>query len=277
MFDKLIESDSKGAEFKARGRYFIVSSLVVGSLFLSAVMFSLFAAEIGLGSDEFELSAMLAPPPNDAPEPKEPKQQTQQQAAANKSEVTTRQANMQRPDEVPTKPPTKISSVPSTTKARPEYGNFEVTDGPERDAVSGAPQSNGWGKESGTPDGTTAGTGTEAVARIEKLPPPPVVVEPKASAPKGPISLGVINGKAMSLPKPAYPAPAIMANAEGNVIVQVMIDESGKVVSSKAVSGHPLLKGAAERAAMNARFTPTLLSKVPVKVTGVIVYKFSRG
>jgi len=275
MFDKLIESDSKGAEFKARGRYFIVSSLVVGSLFLSAVMFSLFAAEIGLGSDEFELSAMLAPPPNDAPEPKQPKQ-AQPQAANNKSEVTTRQANMQRPDEVPAKAPTEISSVPSTTKARP-YGNFEVTDGPERDAASGAPQSNDWGTESGTPSGTTAGTGTEAVAKIEKMPPPPVVVEPKSTAPRGPVSLGVINGIATSLPKPAYPAPAIMANAEGNVSVQVTIDESGKVVSSKAVSGHPLLKGAAERAALNAKFTPTFLSKVPVKVTGVIVYKFSRS
>ncbi len=275
MFDKLIESDSKGAEFKARGRYFIVSTLVVGSLFLSAVMFSLFAAEIGLGSEEFELSSMLAPPPpNEAPEPKQPKQQ--QQAPTSKSEVTTRQANIQRLDEVPAETPTEISSVPSATKARPKYGNFEVTDGPERDAFSGAPTSD-WGTGSGTPGGTTAGMGTEKAAEIEKMPSLPVVVEPKAAAPRGPVSLGVINGIAMSLPKPAYPATAISVRAEGNVSVQVTIDESGKVISSKAVSGHPLLKGPAERAALNARFTPTLLSKVPVKVTGVIVYKFSRS
>lgn len=275
MFDKLIESDSKGAEFKARGRYFVVSSLVVGSLFLSAVMFSLFAAEIGLGSDEFELSAMLAPPLNEAPEQKQPKQ-TQPRAANNKSEVTTRQANIQRPDEVPAQPPTEISSVPSATKARPEYGRFEITNGQERDASFGAPNS-----DLGTGSGTTAGTGAntefEAVAKIEKLPPPPVVVEPKAAAPRGPVSLGVINGQATSLPKPVYPASAVIVRAEGNVSVQVTIDESGKVVSSKAVSGHPLLKGPAERAALNARFTPTYLSKVAVKVTGVIVYKFSRS
>lgn len=275
MFDKLIESDSKRAEFKARGRYFVVSTLVVGSLFLSAVMFSLFAAEIGLGSDEFELSSMLAPPPNDVPEPKEPIQQEQQQAATNKIEVTTRQANVQRPDELPAKPPTEISSEPSKTKARP-YGNFEVTDGPERDASYGAPDTD-WGTGSGTPGGAVAGTGTEDAAKTEKMPPLPVVVEPKAAAPRGPVSLGVINGIATSLPKPDYPAPAMLVRAEGNVSVQVTIDESGKVVSSKAVNGHPLLKGAAERAALNARFTPTFLSKVPVKVTGVIVYKFSRG
>ncbi len=61
MFDKLIESDRHGADFKNRIRYFIVSSVVVGILFASAVVFSLYAADIGLGNDEFEISIMLAP------------------------------------------------------------------------------------------------------------------------------------------------------------------------------------------------------------------------
>ena len=54
-----------------------------------------------------------------------------------------------------------------------------------------------------------------------------------------------------------------------------MIDETGKVISAKAVSGHPLLRDAAERAARGAKFSPTYLSKQPVKVTGLIVYKFT--
>jgi len=65
-------------------------------------------------------------------------------------------------------------------------------------------------------------------------------------------------------------------NAQGKVDVQVVIDESGKVISAKAISGHPILKEAALRSAWAARFTPTLLSNVPVKVTGVIVYHFTR-
>ncbi len=65
-------------------------------------------------------------------------------------------------------------------------------------------------------------------------------------------------------------------NVKGKVDVQVLIDESGKVISAKAINGHPMLRANAEHAAVNARFTPTLLSNVPVKVTGVIVYNFVR-
>ncbi|MDQ3710975.1 MAG: energy transducer TonB, partial [Acidobacteriota bacterium] len=63
--------------------------------------------------------------------------------------------------------------------------------------------------------------------------------------------------------------------ASGAVNVQVTIDESGNVVSVSAVSGHPLLRAAAEQAARKAGFAPTLLSGQPVKVTGVVVYNFT--
>lgn len=88
------------------------------------------------------------------------------------------------------------------------------------------------------------------------------------------ISGGVLNGKALSLPKPAYPAAARAVNASGAVNVQVTIDEQGNVVSATAVSGHPLLRRAAEQAALEAKFNPTLLSGQPVSVTGVLVYNF---
>src|SRR5436305_7218267 len=57
---------------------------------------------------------------------------------------------------------------------------------------------------------------------------------------RAPISGGVINGKAVSLPQPAYPAIGKAAHASGTVVVQVVIDERGCVVSARAVSGHPL-------------------------------------
>lgn len=96
----------------------------------------------------------------------------------------------------------------------------------------------------------------------------------EATAPRAPISGGVLNGKAVSLPKPAYPAIANAAHASGTVTVQVLIDERGCVVSSRAVGGHPLLQQAAVQAAYRACFTPTLLSGQPVKVSGVITYNF---
>lgn len=89
------------------------------------------------------------------------------------------------------------------------------------------------------------------------------------------ISGGVVNGRAINLPKPPYPPAARALRASGVVNVQVLIDENGRVVSAQAVSGHPLLRGAAESAARQARFNPTMLSNQPVKVSGTIVYNFN--
>lgn len=88
------------------------------------------------------------------------------------------------------------------------------------------------------------------------------------------ISGGVLNGKAVSKPQPAYPPIAKAAGASGTVTVQIVVDEEGNVVSAAAVSGHPLLQQAAVAAAREAKFSPTLLSGQPVKVSGVVTYNF---
>jgi TonB family protein len=91
---------------------------------------------------------------------------------------------------------------------------------------------------------------------------------------RAPISGGILNGKAISLPPPEYPPLAERAKAEGTVIVQVVIDETGNVISANAVSGHPLLQAAAVAAARQAKFAPTSLMGEPVKVTGMLTYNF---
>jgi TonB family protein len=88
------------------------------------------------------------------------------------------------------------------------------------------------------------------------------------------ISLTVLNGKALSLPKPSYPAQARAAHASGVVAVWVSIDETGKVISASAVAGHVLLRPVAVEAAKLARFSPTMLNGQPVKITGIITYNF---
>ena len=89
------------------------------------------------------------------------------------------------------------------------------------------------------------------------------------------ISGGVLNGKALSLPKPDYPRSARVAGASGTVIVQVTVDETGKVIEARAISGHPMLRSAAVAAARQARFAPSKLSGQPIKVSGVINYNFA--
>lgn len=97
---------------------------------------------------------------------------------------------------------------------------------------------------------------------------------PSMEKPANSISGGVLNGKARNLAVPAYPAAAKAVNASGAVNVQVVIDENGDVASANAVSGHPLLRASSEKAALESKFSPTLLQGQTVKVTGIIIYNY---
>ena len=89
-----------------------------------------------------------------------------------------------------------------------------------------------------------------------------------------PVNLGVLNGRATSLPVPSYPAAARSAGASGRVEVQVTVDERGNITSARAVSGHPLLRSAAESAARNSRISPPRVGDRPVRATGLLLYNF---
>jgi TonB family protein len=91
---------------------------------------------------------------------------------------------------------------------------------------------------------------------------------------KVPSQGGVLNGRALRLPLPSYPAQARDRHIGGTVVVQVLIDELGDVIAVCAVSGDSALQNAAVAAARQAKFTSTKLSGKPVRVTGVIVYNF---
>ena len=90
-----------------------------------------------------------------------------------------------------------------------------------------------------------------------------------------PVSGGVLNGTAVNLPPPVYPDAAKRMRVSGTVTVDVILDETGKVVSANASNGPAILRDAAIQAALKARFSPTKLSGQPVKVSGVINYKFA--
>lgn len=120
---------------------------------------------------------------------------------------------------------------------------------------------------------TVTGVAGSAVEVEASETPPPVQPTPMPRR-NAPISGGVLNGKAISLPQPVYPPVAKAARQEGTVTVQVTLDEEGRVISARAVAGPPLLQNAAVQAAYRARFSPTKLSGQPVKVTGVVTYNF---
>jgi len=118
----------------------------------------------------------------------------------------------------------------------------------------------------------TSTTATQGTSVAVDTPPPPV------NGPKPilkPVSGGVLNGKAIFLPAPTYPEAAKRMRLAGLVTVDVVVDESGKVISATASAGPAVLREVAVQAATRAKFSPTMLSGAPVKVTGQINYKFS--
>jgi TonB family protein len=106
--------------------------------------------------------------------------------------------------------------------------------------------------------------------------------QPEASQPKPQISApsrtqitgGVLNDKAIEMPKPDYPEAAKQAGITGVVKVQVTIDEHGKVIAAEATDGPKELRKAAVDAALKARFEPVRLHGGLIKVTGILTYKF---
>ena len=275
MLDQLVESRSGGRENKTRGGYLLTTFALVVTLFSSAVLWSLFAKDLGIGGGSLDVSTLVAPIAESEPAPVKKEEKIEQTNQA-KSAKATRQTNMLRIDENPIVPKA-VSVAPNAQRSRPN-GNFQIA--PDVLEGDGLPSGN-TGREN-VVGGSGSGVQMNQPAAIDnavKIEPPPALRKPLVeitpkSKPKIQ-SLGVVNGKAKFLPKPVYSAAAKAVKAAGDVNVQVTIDEAGNVVSANAVDGHQLLRMEAEKAARNAKFNPTLLSKQPVKVSGVIVYKFS--
>jgi TonB family protein len=140
-------------------------------------------------------------------------------------------------------------------------------------AVNSTMSKSNAGSSSVLSSNNTAPTSAKGTVVELESEPPPAVPLPKPLL--KPVSGGVLNGKAVTLPTPTYPDAARRMRTGGLVTIEVVVDENGKVISAQATSGPAILREVALQAALKARFSPTMLSGQPVKVTGVINYKFS--
>jgi periplasmic protein TonB len=259
MFDNLVESSSHAGDITRKGSFIGVTLAIYLVLGIAFFVAGIYWYDAHLGDMELELTTLVAPVP--VPQVQKEVEQKQQEAKPTKVEqnVDVRReliADVTRTELVPKEVSAKASDVP------PVRRGVQTILG-SSDSSAAAPMVAG-------PGTGTVTTGPTKVDVVDDAPPPEV----KPTPPRAPISGGVLNGKAISLPKPAYPPIARAARAAGTVVVQVVIDENGSVISASAVSGHPLLTAAAVGAARQARFSPTKLSGQPVKVTGVIQYNF---
>lgn len=280
MLDKLIESKNNRCENRRLGGFLLSTFTAAAAVLTFALIYSLFAYNLALGGENLNLTALAAPVKiEEQTPPSEPiAEQNRQTTEKSISKLPTRRENIQSLDETPVKPPQGVSVTANQSMARPN-SNFLIAGYDTNPTASGAGIN-----ERGNGAGNTGGIGKSLeqaaeVVKNEVEPPPVLKIEPKKVEPPKKlttVSGGVVNGKAITLVKPEYSKAAQAIRADGEVKVQVTIDEDGSVVSASAVSGHPLLRAAAVNAARSSKFSPTFLSKQKVKVTGIIVYNFKQ-
>ena len=73
---------------------------------------------------------------------------------------------------------------------------------------------------------------------------------------------------------PVYPERAKGKGIEGQVEVQMLVNEDGEVIFANPQSGPEELWAESVKAAVGARFTPLILAGTPAKVSGRLIYKF---
>lgn len=267
MFDTLVESGSHSDDLARKGSFFLGTMVLYSVVLVAVAVLSVYLYNDSIPDPSLELLTLVAPAPMAQEEQVKPKEEP-------KPTTKTEQAVVTRTEISVIAPVTKSQEVASekTKEVARDMSKF-INKGTEDSGVSTSAPRVDVGFREGTAREGSGGAGP-AVSGGDEPPPPAPAPTPKPEPKKTTVSGGVLNGKAISKPQPAYPPIAKAARASGTVTVQILVDESGRVVSASAVSGHPLLQQAAVAAARQARFSPTLLSGQPVKVSGVITYNF---
>ena len=261
MFNNLIESTSHRKEYKRRGSFFLITTATYALMLVLTGIASIYAYDARLEDQTYQEVVTMLPIPEPARVAPAPTHPDRNRAADNnRSNIPERAVAMLGTDR-PEVPPREVSATPNTVQPLPD-GLVRITG---RDWNPPMPEGGG--------GSSTGGSRVVTPPRVivdDDLPPPP----PPPPSPKVVKVSKILNSQALVLPKPKYPPLAIQIRLQGTVQVQVLIDEGGKVISAKALGGHPMLITEATRAAFQARFSPTTINDQPVKVSGVIIYNF---
>jgi TonB family protein len=87
-------------------------------------------------------------------------------------------------------------------------------------------------------------------------------------------STGVIQPRLLSAPAPLYPISARAEKVEGDVSVDLLIDETGKVASAAVISGPTMLRQAAVDALRKRKYAPALLDGKPTPAHITVIIHF---
>jgi TonB family protein len=89
------------------------------------------------------------------------------------------------------------------------------------------------------------------------------------------VSGGVLQDRAIKKVQPPYPSEAKAARVSGEVKIRLLISEEGNVIEAEAVEGPDILRESALAAARMWVFKPIELAGRPVKVEGILIFKFA--
>lgn len=269
MFSYLVESDLHKGELKRRGTFFLATLGGYAVLLLATGITGVYAYEAHIGNQNLELVALVPPEMEEVKEEPPTERPTRATTPDDSGGGSRRGGGVPEPLRSNTSPDlTKIDGPArgSTSQLPP---SIPQGDGRAYIFDSGGPY-NPNAKDDGNSSSSTNGKGKNIIAEE-----PPPVAKKTTEKPKDKVKIiGVVNSLAVSLPEPTYPPLARQAGIQGQVNVEIMIDETGRVISARATSGNPLLRQESERAAYRARFTPTWLSEQAVKAKGIITYNF---
>lgn len=275
MFNNLVESDAHAADLKRRGSFLVATTLLYALLLAAAGVGSIYAYEAHVDNQSLELTALVTmlpladAPPKSLPE-RNPNHPPRTAASTNNAEARTPMRTSLESDVTDMrKIPDKLSTTGSNIPPAPPNAVI----GPKNYDVGSYHGTSPFGSGNRT-SGHPTGPGRGGIELTGDAPPEMPEVKSKTTKARAVQSLGVIESKVIRKAIPPYPELAKRARASGIVTVQILLDEQGRVVSARATDGHPLLRQAAEQAAFQTKFSPTLLSNQPVKVSGVITFNF---
>lgn len=129
------------------------------------------------------------------------------------------------------------------------------------------------GVPGGVPGGQMGGVIGGIVAANANMNAP---LPPSSSGPKAPIRVGgkVRAPRGVYTPAPYYPVIARQTKIQGTVVIDAVLDESGRVIEARIVSGHPLLIQAALDTVKEWRYEPSYLNNQPISVALIVNVTF---
>jgi TonB family protein len=101
-------------------------------------------------------------------------------------------------------------------------------------------------------------------------------LQPTAPKPEQPIGGAVKTARLISSTPPAYPSLARSQGVEGDVTLDALIDETGRITRIKTISGPNLLQQAAADAVRQWKYEPATLDGNPVPMHLTVTVKFRK-